>query len=265
MVYITSLGSMRLFILLLSFLAGPFLHAAEPPLRVGMELSYPPFEMVCNDGTPCGISVDMAEALGQFLHRKIVIENISYVGLIPSLNNGKIDLIISSLTANTRREKAIDFSEPYLTTGLCLLVSAQSNLQSIEDANEPGRVIVVKSGTTGEIYAMQHLKKATLRVLDKESLCVLEVIQNKADAFIFDQLSVFTHWKNNPTTTRALLTPFYEEQWAIGIKKGNKVLLEQVNLFLSELKKNGGLEKLAEKYLKEHKAEFKKLNIPFIF
>lgn len=256
---------MKIFNFLLTFCVTGFLLGGEPPLRVGMELSYPPFEMICQDGSSCGISVDMANALGKFLGREVQIENIAYVGLIPSLNNGQIDLIISSLTANAKREKSIAFSDPYLSTGLCLLVSIHSNLQNIEEANQSGRVIVVKSGTTGEMYALQHLRKATVRVLDKESLCVLEVVQNKADAFIFDQLSIYTHWKNNPTTTRALLTPFSQEQWAIGVKKGNLVLLDQVNKFLVEYSSSGAFEKLSDKYLLEQKAEFKKLNIPFIF
>jgi polar amino acid transport system substrate-binding protein len=227
---------------------GYLLAEEQPPLRVGMELSYPPFEMVCRDGKPCGISVEFAEALGKFLHREVQIENISYVGLIPSLNTGKIDLIISSLTVSPQREKAIDFSEPYLTTGLCLLVSARSDLQNISEANAPGRVIVVKSGTTGEVYALKNLKKATVRVLDKESLCVLEVVQGKADAFIYDQFSVKAHAKKHPITTRAILTPFATENWAVGIKKGNTQLREQVNAFITEFKANGGFEALKAKY-----------------
>lgn len=223
------------------------LNGADAPLRIGMELSYPPFETICKDGKPCGISVDIANELGKFLHRDITIDNIAYIGLVPSLNNGKIDLIISSLTANAQRERAIDFSEPYLTTGLCLLVSVSSDLQNIEQANKPGRVIVVKAGTTGEMYALKNLKEATIRVLDKESLCVLEVVQAKADAFIYDQFSIENHWKKNPTTTRALLTPFAQESWAIGIKKGNTVLLNQVNAFIKEFKAKGGFEKLTSK------------------
>ena len=245
-------GFMRLwlFSLLLSLVMRVGLPGEEdlPPLRVGMELSYPPYEMVCADGKPCGISVDMAAFLGEFLGRKIEIENISFTGLIPSLNTGKVDLVISSLTENPERAKVIDFSEPYLTVGLSLLISAQSDLDTIEGANNSKRVIVVKSGTTGELYAHKHLTKATLHVLDKESLCVLEVIQNKADAFIYDQFSVATQWKKHPTTTRRLSQPFAIENWAIGIKKGNKVLLDQVNRFLKDFKEKEGIEKLREKY-----------------
>lgn len=237
---------------------------AARPLRVGMELSYPPFETICTDGKPCGFSVDIAYALGRYLNRGIVIENTSYIGLIPSLNNGKIDLIISSMTATDKRRRSIDFSEPYASTGLCLLASAKSPLKGIEDADKPGRIIVVKSGTTGELYAAKHLTKANVRVLELESLCVLEVVQGKADAFIYDQLSVYKNWQKNVKTTRALLTPFQREYWAVGIRKGNQALLEKVNQFIAQFRKEKGFEKLVDKYFPKEQAAFKQLGIPFI-
>lgn len=255
---------MKKYLFLLYFvLAG--LWAEEAPLKVGMELSYPPFEMVCPDGQPCGISVEIAKELGRFLKREIIIENISFIGLIPALKSGKINLIISSLTATDKRRKAIDFSIPYARTGLCLLISIKSNLNDIEEANASGRVIVVKSGTSGETYAVQKLKKATIRVLDKEAMCVLEVIQGKADAFIYDQLSVYTQWQKNPLTTRAQLKPFQSEEWAVGIEPGHRELVESVNRFIEEFKQSGGFDKLADQYLPKQKAAFQKLGVPFVF
>lgn len=256
---------MKRFFLFFHFLLFPYLIYSELPLRVGMELSYPPFEMICPKGIPCGISVDLANALGNYLQKKVVIENISYVGLIPSLKNGKIDLIISSMTITEERKKSITFSDPYASTGLCLLVNIKSNLDGIEEANQSGRTIVVKSGTSGEVYAATHLTKATVRVLDKESMCVLEVIQGKADAFIYDQLSVYTHWQKNLKTTRAILEPFNKEYWGIGLRKNDQALLNSVNSFIKKFREDKGFEKLAETYLPSQLANFKKLGIPFIF
>lgn len=241
------------------------LYSQESTLRVGMELSNPPFEMVCPNGRPCGISPGIADALGKFLNKEVAIENIAFVGLIPALNSGKIDLIISSMTITEQRKQSIDFSEPYATTGLCLLINIHSSVNSIEDANQPGRIIVVKSGTSGEVYAAKHLSQATVRVLDKESMCVLEVIQGKADTFIYDQLSVYTHWQKNLKTTRALLNPFEKEYWGIGVRKGNVQLLEQVNLFITKFREEGGFEKLTDTYLPEQKKALQKLGIPLIF
>lgn len=238
---------------------------ADNPLIVGMELAYPPFEMRDEKGEPAGVSVDLARALAESLGRPIRIENLPFDGLIPALKTGRIDLIISSVTATPERALSIDFSEPYLRTGLCLLVGIGSSIRSIADLDAPGKTVAVKKGTTGHLYANQHLKKARILVLDKEAACVLEVSQGKANAFIYDQMSTFKNWQRTPQTTRALLTPFQQESWAIGARKGSPELIGRVNAFLAEFRSKGGLERLGDKWLPEEKAEFKKLGLPFYF
>lgn len=125
--------------------------------------------------------------------------------------------------------------------------------------------MAVVKGTTGHIYATQQLKKARVLVLDQPASCVLEVVQGKADAFIFDQLSNLQNWHKNPDTTRAVLAPFQAETWAIGVRKGNDALRAGVNAFLADYGKNGGFDKLGDKWLAGQKAEFAKLGVPFVF
>ncbi len=234
-------------------------------LIVGMELAYPPFEMTDEHGQPTGVSVDMAKALGKYLGREVEIQNVAFDGLIPSLQTHKIDLIISSMTVTAERAKAIAFSEPYLKTGLCLLVGKTSPIQSISDADQPGRVVAVKRGTTGHIYATDKIKNAKVLVLDKEDACVLEVIQGKADAFIYDQISTYENWRRNPDTTRPLLKPFQEESWAVGLRQDDEALLKQVNQFLQDYKARGGFAELGDRYLKDQKEAFRKMGYPFYF
>jgi polar amino acid transport system substrate-binding protein len=238
---------------------------SQPHLVVGMELAYPPFEMIDPQGRPAGVSVDLALALGQSLGEEVQIVNMPFDGLIPSLQTHKIDLIISSMTATPERAKSIAFSDPYLKTGLCLLVGKNSPVHSIEDADQPGRTIVVKQGTTGHVYASDHIKKAKLLVVDKEDACVLEVVQGKADAFIYDQISTYANWQRNQDTTRPLLKPFQEESWAAGLRLDDTNLLAQVNHFLKDYKEHGGFEQLGDRYLKEQKEAFRKLGYPFYF
>src|SRR6266568_3488931 len=229
----------------LAILAAGCSPKATPKLIVGMELAYPPFEMTDPQGRATGVSVDLARAFGKFLGQEIQIQNLPFDGLIPSLQTRKIDLIISSLTATPERAKSIDFSEPYLKTGLCLLVGKKSPIQSIEDMDQPGRTLAVKLGTTRHAYARQKI--------------------NRASVLVLDQMSVFKSWQRHPYTTRPLLKPFQTESWAIGIRKGNPELVQKVNAFLKEFRARGGFDELGDRYLQEQKQAFRQMGIPFYF
>ena len=230
-----------------------------------MELAYPPFEMTDTQGRPTGVSVDLARALGKYLGKEIEIQNIPFDGLIPALKTRKIDLVISSMTATAERAQSIDFSEPYLKTGLCLLIGKNSSVQSIHELDQPGKIVATKLGTTGHLYATRNFKRAQVRVLEQESMCVLEVVQSKADAFIYDQMSTFKNWQLHQDTTRALLKPLQEESWAIGVRKGNLELLQKVNALLKDFRARGGFEELGDRYLKEQKEAFRRMGVPFYF
>ena len=128
-----------------------------------------------------------------------------------------------------------------------------------------GRKVVVKSGTTGSTYAQDHFKQAELLTIKEEAACVLEVVQGKADAFIYDQMSIFQFNQQNPQTTRAILEPFQKESWAIGVRKGNDDLRQQVNAFLTDFKAKKGMETLGDKYIKANKEVFKEMGYPFSF
>jgi polar amino acid transport system substrate-binding protein len=112
---------------------------------------------------------------------------------------------------------------------------------------------------------VDHLKQAKVLVLDKESSAVLEVIQGKADAFLYDQMSVWKNQKEHPAETVALLAPIQTEHWAIGLRPGDTALREQVNGFLKEFRASGGFDRLGNKYLEDQKQAFAAAGIPFYF
>ncbi|WP_156104584.1 transporter substrate-binding domain-containing protein [Spirochaeta lutea] len=242
-------------------------RTAAKPLVVAMELQFPPFEMTDEQGTPRGISVEMAKALGEFLGRPVEIQNTAWVGLIPSLQSGGADVVISSMTVTEERRQVVDFSIPYAQSGLTLLLSAQSPAQNFSDLNKPGRVVAVKSGTTGAIVAQEKLLQADIRIFEDVAACVLEVVQGKADAFIYDALTVYESHKNNPATTRLNIQSIPDTfgYWAAALKKGNDTLLAQVNDFIREYRSQGGFERLGDEYLGSVKAVFEEQDVPFFF
>lgn len=234
------------------------------PLVVGMDITYPPFEFKNEKGEPDGVDVRMAEELAKFLGRPLRLEAIAFEGLIPALQSGQVDLVISALSINEIRKESIDFSDPYAFTGLAILTARNSPVRSIEDLkNRPVRVSA-KLGTTGEIWARANLPQAEVIALDSEPACVLEVVQGRADAFLYDQLSIYRYHKENAATTKALLNPFVEEAWAVGVRKGNEELKSQVNAFLKTFRESGGLQRLGDQYLQDEKRLLEEMGIPFI-
>lgn len=233
-------------------------------LRVGMDLSYPPFEMQDKAGKPDGVGVKLAEALAAHLGRPLKIVPMEFSGLIPALKTGNIDLILSSMTATEERAKSIDFSEPYAFTGLALLVRKDSSVQSIDDLKKSARTVTTKASTTAQTWAIKNLPNAKCVVFEDHSACVLEVTQGRADAFLFDQLSIYKYAEENKETTRGLLTPFVEESWALGVAKGNDGLRTKVNEFIDQFRKEGGFSKLGDQYLKEEKKFLEGAGVPFI-
>lgn len=235
-------------------------------LIVGMELAYPPFETKDEYGKPTGVSVDFAKAFGDYAGRPVKIENISWDGLIPALQTGKVDMVISSMTITEKRLEKIDFSKPYAKSLLALLVNSRSNVSKAEDLNREGKTVAVKTGSTGQIYAEKNLTKAKIVAFPDESACVTEVSQGKADAFIYDQLTIYRNNKKNPDTTKAVYIPFQGvEYWGVGVKKGNQELLEQINAFVDIFYAQNGFDAITEKYLKEEKEAFDKNGFEWFF
>lgn len=238
----------------------------DKPLVVAMELAYPPFETKDENGDPSGISVDFSRDFGAYIGREVQIENISWDGLIPALQTGKADMVISSMTITEKRKETVDFSDPYANALLAILANSSSGVESIDDLNQAGMRVAVKTGSTGYFYAQEHLPNAEIIGLPDESACVTEVTQGKADGFLYDQLTVYRNWQQNPDTTMAIFIPFQDvEYWGVAVQKGNNELLGQLNDFIAQYTADGGFDKLSEKYLAEEKTAFDELGFKWFF
>lgn len=238
----------------------------EPKLTVAMELAYPPFETKDDAGNPAGIAVDFMEDFAQQYGYDLVIENTAWDGLIPSLQTGKADCVISSMTITPERAEVVDFSDPYAMAQLAILANANSGIESIDDLNQPGKKVAVKTGSTGDVYATANLPEADIVRLADESACVTEVVQGKADGFLYDQLTIYRNQAANPDTTTAVYIPFQDaESWGIAVKKGDAELLGQLNEFIAQSKEDGEFDRLTEKYLSEEKKAFDEYNFKWFF
>ena len=235
-------------------------------LRVAMELAYPPFETKDDAGNPEGLAVDFIRDFGAAYGYDVQIENTAWDGLIPALQTGKADLVISSMTITDERKQSVDFSDAYAMAQLAILANANSGVASIDDLNQPGKKVAVKTGSTGDVYATKNLTNAEIVRLADESACVTEVVQGKADGFLYDQLTIYRNNLANPDTTRAVFIPFQDpEAWGIAVAKGDAELLAQLNEFIAQSKADGEFDRLTEAHLADEKRAFDERGFKWFF
>jgi ABC-type amino acid transport substrate-binding protein len=234
-------------------------------LIIGTDATYPPFEYVDENGQISGVDIEVGREIGKALGREVEFRNINFDGLITALRTGSIDLVISSMTATPERRQSIDFSEPYVKTGLSILAAKNSTVQSAADLKTPGRKIVVRLGTTGEHWARENLKEAKIIALDADVSCVMEVVNANVDAWIYDQLSIMNYQLKHAEKTRALLAPLREEVWAVGLKQGDDELKAKVNEVLARMRSDGSFSKLAERFMAKEKEMMTAQGLPFVF
>jgi polar amino acid transport system substrate-binding protein len=220
-------------------------------LIVGMELKYPPFESTDDKGQPVGLDVELARMAARDLGVELEIKDMEWTGLIPALQTGKIDLIISGITGTLERAKSITFTSAYFTTGLCALLSKKraADLESVAQLDDSKRIIAVKTGTTADILATKRFPKATINRYKDESACVQEVVNGRADAFLYDQLSIAKHVKDFPGETKAILKPFTYEPFCIAMRKGDFDLWNWMEMFVALRKADGSLDELRARFI----------------
>lgn len=235
-------------------------------IKVGMELQYPPFETKDTEGKPTGASVMLAEALGKYLGKQIEIIDTPYPSLIPALETGSIDIIISSMTITAEREEKVDFSIPYTTSQLMMLVYKDSIVKSPADLNNKDVKIASKTGTIGALWAAANAPLAQVINLEEEATAVLEVAQGKADVFIYDPLSIIRHQANYPDTTVAILEPLPNTKgWGIALRKGDEAFKAKLDAFITKAKTDGTYDQIRETFLKDKVKEFEDYGLDFFF
>jgi polar amino acid transport system substrate-binding protein len=223
------------------------LSVLQDPLRVGMDLRYPPFETVTLEGDPEGISVDVAIAFGYFIGRRVEIVNTDFSALIPAIQTGEIDIAIASMSITPEREQSVDFSDPYFYFKIISLVNAAfasangitedstvEDLLAIEGALYTGIASQV-SATIPESYG-----KEVREVIDLGT-AIEEVAQGEADILLMSANPVVNGYKANPNTTMVVWDAFVSSPIGMAVQEGNAELLAQANAFIATFADDGGL------------------------
>ncbi len=223
-------------------------------LRVGMEPGYMPFEMRDKKGNIIGFDVDMARRMAKDMGVKLKIVPTAWDGIIAGLLAGKYDIIISGMTVTQKRNLKINFANPYINIGQTLLVRASvaKGKKSWKDLDKPQYTIVTKLGVTGEIAARRMFKHAKIRTFDTEADAVQELLNGKADAFIYDKpynaIFMAKRGKNSGIVFWDKDLTFEPLGWAV--RKGDPDFLNWLDNFLNQAKHDGTYEKIYHKWFK---------------
>jgi len=223
-------------------------------LRVCLEPGYVPFEMKDKQGRIIGFDVDIAKKMAKDMGVKLKLVPTAWDGIIPALMTNKCDIIISGMTITQQRNLKVTFPEPYFLVGQTLLVNKKhEGAKSIKDLDKEGIVVTTKLGTTGEIAAKKLFKKATIKTFDSESAAVQEVLNNRADVFIYDkpynELFMADKGKGKLIYLDQDLT---YEPLGFAINHGDPDFTNWLNNFLRQIKNDGTYEKFYNKWFRDN-------------
>jgi polar amino acid transport system substrate-binding protein len=221
-------------------------------LRVCLEPGYVPFEMRDKHGRIIGFDVDIAKKMTKDMGVKLKLVPTAWDGIISALITNKCDIIISGMTITQKRNLKVAFTNPYFLVGQTLLVNKKhKGVKSYKDLDKKGIVITTKLGVTGEIAARRMFKHATIKTFDSESAAVQEVLNNRADAFIYDkpynELFMAGKGKGRLIFLDQDLT---YEPLGFAINHGDPDFLNWLNNFIRQIKHDGTYEKLYNKWFK---------------
>lgn len=214
-------------------------------LKVGMEPGFLPFEMRTPQGEWIGFDVEMMREFAKSLGVKAEFISSKWEGIIPGLMTNKYDLIVSGMTINPERAKVVLFSEPYYEAGLKILLANKNKgkIHSIAELDQKGRIIALKLGTTGDIFATKTFKQAELRRLDSEADAAQTVALGKADAFVYDKPFVDIYSATRADKVSVLSDVVSKENLGVAAQPKNKALVEKFNAFLAAWRKSGDYDK----------------------
>ena len=220
--------------------------AKDGVLTMATNATFPPYEYYEGNDV-VGIDADIAQAIADKLGLKLEIQDMEFNSIITAVQSGKADLGLAGMTVTDERKQSVDFSDSYATGIQSVIVKTGSPIKSIDDLK--GKKIGVQLATTGDIYAKDDFGEDNVEEYNKGADAVMALTSGKIDAVIIDNQPA----KSFVETTDGLQildTDYVQEDYAAAIAKGNDALLNAVNGALKELKEDGTIQKILDKYIK---------------
>ena len=214
-------------------------------LKMITEATFPPYEFLRGQDI-VGIDVEICRAVAQRMGREFLCETVDFDSVIPAVISGKADLAAAGITITEDRRKNVDFSVPYVKTGIVVIYKKSNPFTSVDQLK--GKRIGVQGGTTSETFVLEQLKQEPERTKSPAEACA-SLKAGRCDFVIADIDPAKNCVKGEADL--ALSDFITSEEYAIAIKKGRPELLATVNAVIAELKANGKLAEWIEQYTAE--------------
>jgi ABC-type amino acid transport substrate-binding protein len=220
----------------------------EGQLLVGTDTPYPPFEI----GQPpdiSGFDIEFFNAVAKKLNLDVTYQDAAFDTIFRDLAQGKFDLVVAASTILPDREQTVDFSDPYYLTPQSLLVAEDnSDITNVDDV--AGKTVGAQDGTTGEFYARDETDASEVRGYPEGPDAINALRGGQVDAVIID-FAVGKDAVKKEGGVKIAQRIVTNELYGVAFPEDSDALREQVNDAIAEIKEDGTLAQLYQKYFKE--------------
>lgn len=238
-------------VLLSIFFAFLAANTAAAGLKVGVSGDYPPL-IYKQDGRLVGIEADCAKAVGDILGQQMTLVEMPFEKLIPALQAGEIDVIMTGMSVTPERSKQVTFTNPYMEIGQMAILSTEKvgAFSKPWSIYQEGVRIGVEPGTTGAAFAEDKLPDAQVSFYADSAAAFEGLRKNEIDLYIHDAP---TSWQlaTNPEHSDliSLYKPLTREELAWAVRKDDDALAEGLNAALNTLKGNGTMRYILNRWI----------------
>jgi len=223
----------------------------EGKLTMGTNAEFPPYEYY-EGNTVVGIDAEVAAAIAEKLGLELVIEDMDFDSVIPSVKSGKIDIGMAGMTVTDERLEEVNFTTSYATGVQVVIVPEDSPITTVDDLfGDQNYTIGVQLATTGDLYCTWDIEDEGLGTVDrynKGADAVMALKDGKVDCVVIDNEPAKVFVANNEGL-KILDTEYALEDYAIAIAKDNTALYDEVKAALEALIADGTVQSIVDKYI----------------
>ena len=223
-------------------------------LVVGMAGNMPPMNMTTKEGELIGYEVDLAKNMAASMGVKAKFSVMLFAELLPALQSGKIDLILSNMTITPARNLKVAFVGPYFTSGKAFLTKIKTIALADEasDIDAKNTKLVALKGSTSQAFVEKAIPDATLVTANDYDEAVKMVLEDKVHAMVADYpICVVSVFRYPDQGLLSVVTTLTYEPIGVGVQAGDPLLVNWVENFMGIAEETGLLQKLEEKWFQK--------------